>query len=283
MQKKRSSYEVGQSLGVVSLGKNIVLVEGNESSLDKMLHGSIIENKFPDITLVPSEGVDTLKSFSRIQEEVLSKTIWGVKFSMLCDGDASILTEKTELENLKFLPRYHVENYFLDENIIAEIFKDMEDEGSWLRDPVKIREEIKEIAKGKLTYAISLNISNYFRMASGNIDLMLKDCDAIGNDEIESKVIEKTNLEIARINDALKSDEIKNKINELKNRFDESFENDTDFWIKNIPGKVVLSIFCSKAKIQDGRFKKLYIANVVENNLDTFNEVEDIFKAFSEL
>lgn len=282
-EKKEVLTSLGQSLGVVSLGKNIVLIEGNESSLDKMLYGSIIENKFPDLTLVPSEGIDTLKSFSRVQEEILNKTIWGVKFSMLCDGDANILTEKVTQSNLRFLPRYHIENYFLDSVIIAGIFKEMEDEESWLIDSILVREELKEIAKSKLTYTLSLNVSNYFRLESGNMDLMLKGCDSIDSEKIEEKILETKKIELERVSNVLNDEVIKEKISILKDQFNKSFNDDSDFWIKNIPGKVVLSIFCAKAKISVGRFKKLYISYVISNKLDTFKEVEEIFEGFSNI
>ena len=40
-------HQLGQSLGIVSLGKKIVLIEGSDSSLDKKTYGQIVKDKFP--------------------------------------------------------------------------------------------------------------------------------------------------------------------------------------------------------------------------------------------
>lgn len=47
---------LGHSIGIVALGKKIVLVEGKESSLDKQVYGSIIKDQFPELVLVPTGG-----------------------------------------------------------------------------------------------------------------------------------------------------------------------------------------------------------------------------------
>src|SRR5205823_1764116 len=79
---------LGQSIGIISLGKKLVLIEGEESSLDKQTYGSILKNRFPELVLVPVGGKSTIRSFNDISESVLNKTIWGVQFFMLCDRDA---------------------------------------------------------------------------------------------------------------------------------------------------------------------------------------------------
>lgn len=43
---------LGQSIGIVSLGKKIVLIEGAASSLDKQTYGFILKNQFPNLVLV---------------------------------------------------------------------------------------------------------------------------------------------------------------------------------------------------------------------------------------
>lgn len=83
---------LGHSIGIVALGKKIVLIEGNSASLDKQLYGSILRSQFPSLVLVPSGGKQAITSFTAIMENVLEKSIWGVDFFMLCDRDAMPLT-----------------------------------------------------------------------------------------------------------------------------------------------------------------------------------------------
>jgi hypothetical protein len=147
-EASRVLHLIGQSIGVVSLGKKIVLIEGTKGSTDKQTYGSIIGSEFPDLVLVPAGGKESIGSFVKAFETVLNKTVWGVDFFMLCDGDTSVgLAGSKGSARLRLLPRYHVENYFLNERILADVFKALDEpEGSWLRDPVRIRSEIRTLA-----------------------------------------------------------------------------------------------------------------------------------------
>src|SRR5690606_38112094 len=99
------------------------------SSLDKLTYGAILKDSFPDLIIVPSGGNGLIRSFSSLTKEVLDKSIWGVEFYMLCDRDAlPPLTNTDDFEEksngkLKVLDRYHLENYFLAEKILASIFE----------------------------------------------------------------------------------------------------------------------------------------------------------------
>ena len=79
----RILHLIGQSIGVVSLGKKIVLIEGTKASLDKQTYGSIIGSQFPELVLVPVGGKESIGSFVKAFETVLNKTVWGVEFFML--------------------------------------------------------------------------------------------------------------------------------------------------------------------------------------------------------
>jgi AAA domain, putative AbiEii toxin, Type IV TA system len=133
---------LGQSIGIISLGKKLVLIEGEQGSLDKQTYGAILRDQFPKLVLVPSGGKSLIRSFSNLNDKVLTKTIWGVEFFMLCDRDAMPLHEIGAMERdsggrIKALKKYHLENYFLDEKTIATMFEPMTVEGDWLRSPEK--------------------------------------------------------------------------------------------------------------------------------------------------
>jgi energy-coupling factor transporter ATP-binding protein EcfA2 len=58
---------LGQSIGIISLGKRILIIEGDEASLDKQTYGAILKNEFPDLILVPVGGKSSIKSFHEIR------------------------------------------------------------------------------------------------------------------------------------------------------------------------------------------------------------------------
>ena len=108
------------------MGKKIVLIEGSDSSLDKKTYGQIVKDKFPELVLLPSGGKENLSSFERIASEVLDKSLWGIRFFMLADRDATTETQPTTTDNFRILTRYHLENYFLDAKILCQCFMQIE-------------------------------------------------------------------------------------------------------------------------------------------------------------
>ena len=115
---------LGHSIGIIALGQKIVLIEGEHSSLDKEVYGSLIHGRYPELVLVPSGGKHIIESFDAIQSAVLQKSIWGVEFFMLCDRDSMPSGSPADTSDTRFrvLNRYHLENYFLDEIVLAEAF-----------------------------------------------------------------------------------------------------------------------------------------------------------------
>ncbi|VBB45687.1 conserved hypothetical protein [uncultured Paludibacter sp.] len=276
---------IGQSIGVVSLGKKIVLIEGQNSSLDKKTYLQILKGQFPNLVLVPCEGKYTIQSFSHIANTVLNKTVWGVDFYLLSDRDAypkeiqNKIDERNLTSKIKSLSKYHLENFFLDENIIVEVFKDMEDESSWLCNPESVKSELKRIAQDRVSYSTSLTVSKLFRDTIGNIDIMPKGCNNLTINDLKNKFKETIQTELNRFDSILNSEVPFKKLEEYHNEFEKSL--DSDSWKNDIPGKQILSIFTSKANIGEDRFKTLYIKKAFENGNNPFNEIIDIFKDFS--
>lgn len=287
---ENETYEVlktiGQSIGVVSLGKKIVLIEGQKSSLDKKTYLQILKGKFPNLVLVPCEGKYTIQSFSNIANSVLSKTVWGVDFFLLSDRDAypEEIKEKIEEKNLnskiKCLSKYHLENFFLNEEIIAKVFEDMEEPESWLRNPSSIKEVLKQIASERIAYSVSLSVSKLIRDSFGNIDIMPKGCDKIDITTLKGKFANKKDEENARLTGLLDNALINSKLDYYYDKYTKSLESDD--WKNDIPGKQILSIFSSKVGIGEDRFKTLYIKKSFENgNANPFQEIIDLFNDFS--
>jgi len=278
---------LGQSVGIIALGKKIVLIEGTHASLDKLTYGAILKESFPDLVLVPCGGKGLIRSFSTLVEEVLDKSIWGVEFFMLCDGDTIPLSlDKSALTKLSkgrlsVLDRYHLENYFLEEDILARVFASLELESSWLRTPASIRKVLKDIAKDMISYTVALYTSAHFREEVGNIDLMPRECNGKSAEHLKSIICSKATTEETRINQTIDSKNIAKFIDDIMKRMEDSIEKDTDDWKKLIPGKSILNIFSSKAGMQVGMLKRAYIAEAMKSDPNPFNEIIQIFERFN--
>ncbi|TSC54326.1 MAG: hypothetical protein LiPW30_711 [Parcubacteria group bacterium LiPW_30] len=286
---------LGHSIGIVALGKKIVLIEGSSSSLDKQVYGSIIKSKYSNLVLVPTGSKDEIISFSKILEKILCKTIWGVEFFMLTDRDA--ITQFAEIEKEQFpeiekeiagkttrfriLQKYHLENYFLDENVWASVFAQMEPKGSWLTNPKEIREKIRLIAKDFTSYIISLTVSSLLRTKVGNIDIMPPNCHSKNKEEVEKLIIAKSSSEVKRLLSILDENNIKKYIHASHSQVCQSIDNDTNDWKDLIPGKPILSKFITLTGMQQGRAKNLYINEVQNKQLSIFDDILKIFEDFS--
>lgn len=277
---------LGQSVGVIALGKKIVLIEGGHSSLDKQTYGAILKDRFPDLVMVPSGGKGLIRSFSTLAKEVLEKSIWGVEFYMLCDRDVIPPSRETqELEEvskgkLKVLDRYHLENYFLEESILVKVFESIEAEDSWLRSEEAIKNELIQIAQSMISYATSLYTSAHFREAAGNVDIMTKNCHEKNIDELTSLILQKTNEEQRRIHKILDQKEIESFTRETATMLNNSLSDGTDGWKRLIPGKQVLNVFAGKANLTVGRLKRAYINEAMKAEHNPFSEIIDIFDHF---
>jgi len=277
---------LGHSVGIISLGKRLVLIEGSTSSLDKQTYGAILRNRLPQLVLVPSGGKDIIRSFSTLVHKVLDRTIWGVDFFMLCDGDARLEGgAPDEMEaggkgRLRFLPRYHLENYFLDSDALAAIFEEFEPAASWLRSPAEIDLELTAIATRTLPYAVSLIVSAELRRAVGNVDLMPKGCDNKTAEEVSALFTGSAAAERGRVLNALDDLAVGALVKQRWSEVEASLSN-TEAWKRVIPGRPILHQFAQRAKLEPGRLKLAYLSAVERRRLPVFQEIISLFEAFA--
>jgi hypothetical protein len=281
---------VGQSIGIVALGKKIVLIEGQHGGLDKETYGALLRGRFPDLVLVPSGGKGFIQSFGLLNEQVLQRSIWGVDFFMLCDADA--IPPGRDLASLnaasqgrmQVLRRYHLENYFLEAEIISSIFEPFETEESeraWLRDPTAIDDRLKNIAREILSYAAALIVSAHFRERVGNVDLMPRDCSGKTADELVVLFQAVAERERERVDKALSADDLAAFTKSTMGDLERSLADNT--WKLKVPGRTILRVFCSNqhSGLDFGRFKTAYIRAAAQSPFSPFREIEEIFKGFS--
>jgi len=272
---------LGQSVGVVALGKKLVLIEGREASLDAKLYSSIVQARYPELVLVPSDGRADLENFDRLNEKILNRTLWGVQFFMLADRDCDVATNG-QSSRFRILPRYHVENYFLDQSILAYCFELLEPADSWLRDPAQINARLQAIAENRKGYAAALIAAAKVRRDAGNVSVKPGGIHSMSKEEMAEAARQKAAAEKARLDSVLDPNTVADCFSQAYDEIEHQLSDDQR-WKANIPGKQVFAQFCSDAKIQPGRLKNMYIAHALERRPDTFMEIYEIFEAFRSL
>lgn len=283
-QSTEALNRLGHSIGVVSLGKKIVLIEGTKASLDKQTYVHILKNRFPELVLLPSGGKGNLSAFDQVAEQVLSKTMWGIDFYMLADRDAAgNISSMPQVPGGRFrtLSKYHLENYFLDANILSRVFQIMEPVDSWLCNPDEIDRVLSEIARNHISYATVLIVSNERRRAAGNVDVMIKGCQGKSIEELVAMISERSDQEKERVHAALDTSSMSTSVRNVFRKLEDEINSGKGNWKNDIPGKAIFSTFCARAKIPDGRLKTLYIQEAEHAEDNPFSEIIEIFFSFS--
>ncbi|MDE0421609.1 MAG: ATP-binding protein [Gammaproteobacteria bacterium] len=273
-------HRLGQSVGVISLGKKIVLIEGKDASLDKRTYTHILENRFPELVLLPSGGKGNLVGFETVANEILDRTLWGVRFFMLADRDASPAAEGMS-KALRVLNRYHLENYFLDEFVLASCFAELEGVDSWLRSPELVEEKLKEIARNGVGYAAGLIVSKRVRDLVGNVDMMPKGIHDLDLGGFVEAFVERGNGELERVAKSLDAAEVEELASTVYGELEGLLGQADGQWKSRFPGKPVFAKFCNVAGMQEGRMKSLYLARSLEAKNNPFDEIVEIFEGFA--
>jgi energy-coupling factor transporter ATP-binding protein EcfA2 len=278
---------LGQSVGVIALGRKLVLIEGATSSLDKQVYGSILRDRFPGLVLVPCGGRGVITSFNSVVGEVLGKTLWGVEFFMLCDRDAvPITTDAASLETqaagrLRVLKRYHLENYFLDASVLARAFYAMEQRGSWLRDADQVEARLRQIARKHLAYAVALVVSAHVRQQAGNVDVMPKGCQEKNRTELTSLIMARAAEEGARVSKLLAASNVDGVIEFTWQQLESALDATDATWKLLVPGRPVLNTFAAEAGLHASRVKTLYLGEAAKAESSPFQEVIEVFDGFA--
>ncbi len=114
---------VGQNLGLFAVGKKLVFVEGENSSIDRLTYHTIAQSIDSEIKIIPVGSVFNIMTLNSIAEQIRN-AIFGVDIYMIRDGDGLSKKQIELLENngrFKCLKRRHIENYFLDEEILFKV------------------------------------------------------------------------------------------------------------------------------------------------------------------
>jgi hypothetical protein len=163
---------------------------------------------------------------------------------------------------------------------LAEVFREMErDPASWLRSKDRIGDALREIARESVPYAAALKVAGTVRESTGNVDVMPS---KIGGSLADLLVAfrDRISRERKRIENSLDVATVEALCTDVFAMIERSIDDGSGQWKRDIPGRVVLNRFASRAKIQVGRLKTLYLRHAEAADPDPFAEIRTIFRSF---
>lgn len=279
---------ISRDLGVFAVAKNIIFVEGKDSSIDKLTYHKVAETIFPNFVISPIGGVSSLKILNTLSQE-LTQTIFGINFFMIRDRDGLTNPKVIELTTISAgrfsaLKRRHLENYYLNETILAEIAKRFCLHTKW-HSPANLLVKMREIAKKCINLAIINEVKNNLQLQGG---LGLKNPDNLERKGIDRLIQDFTaisNQEKTRIIQVLDDTAIEAKIRRLKTKYDQVFaRNDDAVWKVDFPGKNIFAKVCADIfKMDTLQVRQAYIEAIIGKRKDgQRTSMDQVFKIFTD-
>lgn len=164
---------IRETIGMVSVGKKLLFVEGNNTSIDRNVFATIAKAAKIDVAIVPSDSCTNVNNMA-LMCETLEKGLFGVELAMVRDRDSLIEQQINTFQEkskgrLIFLPFYHIENSFLDPTAIAAVAKKILISNAPTVEQIEAK--MIEYAKQQINHTISLYVKNEIYFRAGNFDV----------------------------------------------------------------------------------------------------------------
>lgn len=270
---------IGENLGLFAVGKKIVFVEGESSSIDRLAYHKIAQTVDSEIKVSPIGSVINIGTLKAVEEQI-RKSIFGVNMFMIRDRDGLRQDQIDSLEangHLLCLKRRHIENYFLDEDILRKVVVHLYLDKKGTLTKSFIKDEIKRIAKDTLGFNLIKNFKDHL---SANYSIKAPKVN-FGSDkpvnEIIQEIVDGFEIEINKLSTDLNRTTTETWLKTEKNRL-ESILAGQD-WVKEFQGKIIFARLCGEVLKGDSvRIRECYIDIALKENPSILNDIVDIFK-----
>lgn len=161
-----------ETIGMLSLGKKLLFVEGSGTSMDRSVFSSIAKSTKIDIAIVPSDSCSNINNMA-LMCETLQKGLFGIELYMVRDRDSLLDSQIASFTaksagKLRFLPFYHIENTFLSPEAIHKIALKLNPTTTLTVQD--IGNKLVEFARDQINSNIVEYVRNEIRFQAGNFD-----------------------------------------------------------------------------------------------------------------
>ncbi|NQT63987.1 MAG: AAA family ATPase [Candidatus Marinimicrobia bacterium] len=274
---------VGQNLGLFAVGKKLVFVEGENSSIDRITYHRIAHTIDPEIKIIPVGSVYNILTLNSIEEQIRS-SIFGIDIFMVRDRDGLSDSQIEAIEQsgrIRCLKRRHIENYFLDEDVLfrvatqlylTEINTDLSVEF--------IQREVKRIAEETLAFNLYKNTKEYLNQNYNLKAPKVRSVDAKTMDEVKDELNLDIQNNLTDLASRMKPENIKTWLDEEETRLREMLENGE--WRNYFQGKILFAKICSDVLKDDQlRIRQAYVDLALEDKPEIFDDLVQMFDAMN--
>jgi ABC-type cobalamin/Fe3+-siderophores transport system ATPase subunit len=270
---------IGENLGLFAVGKKIVFVEGESSSIDRLTYHKIALSVNPELKISPVGSVMNIGALKTVEEQ-LRNSVFGVDMYMLRDRDGLRQDQIDELEEgqkLICLKRRHIENYFLNEEILHKVANHLYLSKNGTNISVEhIKSEMKRIASETVGFNLYKNFKEHI---GANYSIKVPKVTSINQktlEEIKTLISDGLETNLNLLSTELETVKTLEWLENEKTRLEELLNSDD--WKVEFQGKIIFSKLCGEVlKGNALSIRECYVDIAIEEEEDGIKEIAEIF------
>lgn len=273
---------IGENLGLFAVGKKLVFVEGENSSIDRLVYHSIAQKVLPDVKVIPVGSVQNVITLNAIEEQIRN-SVFGIDLFMirdrdgLTDGQIKVLERNNRIRCLK---KRHIENYFLDEEVLFKVAEKL-----YLTAPHPeitkeyIETEMKKIAEESINYTLLKNAIEHFKLNYFLDVPSVKDASKKSINVLKREFVQGISGSLSSLSKELDNPKIQSWLDTEERRLRGLLGGNQ--WKDEFQGKYIYSRVCADIlKDDDIKIRQAYVDTALEEKTAVFADIQKIFKEF---
>jgi len=238
---------IGENLGLFAVGKKIVFVEGESSSIDRLTYHKIGLSVNPELKFSPVGSVVNMGTL-KVVEEQLRNSLFGIDMYMLRDKDGLRQDQIDALEKngrLLCLKRRHIENYFLNEDILHKVAIHLYLNKVGIDvSAANIAKETKRIAKETVSFNLYKNFKEYVA-ANYSINVpKIKSIETMSLEDVKAEISNGLGSNLKILSTELEKSKTIAWLDTEQLRLENLLE--TEKWKLEFQGKIIFSRVCGE-------------------------------------
>ena len=273
---------IGENLGLFAVGKKLIFTEGEDSSIDRLTYHKIAQKYLPEAKFVPVGSVENLLALNTFEKQIRN-SIFGIDIYMIRDRDGLSDSKIKEIETngkIKCLKRRHIENYFLDSEILFKVAEKHDITATNTEiDQDFIEQRLKEIATNQVKLNLLQNTKEYLKL-NYNFDIpTVKSLKKKELDEIKTEMISNIISSLTELSTNLSKEKLTEWMNKEQGDLESTLQ--TEDWKNNFQGKQIFSVFCGTILKEDPlKVRQAYVDIALEYKPEVFDDIKEIFQSF---
>lgn len=269
---------MGQNLGLFAVGKKLVFIEGEESSVDRLTYHAISQVTAPEARVLPVGSVSNLVSLNALEGQIRN-SIFGIDIYMIRDRDGLSSQQILEIEasgRIFCLKRRHIENYFLDADVLSQVTSDLYLNIDGPSDKDAIRAALKLIAEESFNFNLLQNAKDFVALNHAFEIPTVRDVNRKDVQQVKDEIIQAVSSSLVRFSSGLDDTTLKDWLLKEETRLRQLL-NDGG-WESEFQGKVIFSKFCADfLKEKSVRIRQAYVDIALRQKPEVFADITSIF------